>query len=93
VYSLEKRKTPKTEYKKSERRNCIKTVRTIFELLERCALHITFLTFPVIQQLYFSQLTSQSGAAEVTGHVRITLMGRYVWKVLIFCHVYRYVII
>lgn len=61
----------------------------LFELLERHALQITFLTFPVIQQLHFSQLTSPSGPAEVTGHIRITLDRWYVWKVLIFCHVYK----
>lgn len=61
----------------------------LFELLKRHALQITFLTCPVIQKLHFSQLMSQSGPAEVTGHIRITLDRRYVWKVLIFCHVYK----
>lgn len=54
-------------------------------------LQITFLTFPVIQQLRFSQLTSQRRPAKMTGHIKVTLEW-YARKMLIFCHVYRYVI-
>lgn len=80
LYSWEKRETLKTAiyicvyiYMK------VLELFELFELLERHALQITFLTFPVIQQLHFSQLMSPSGPAEVTGHIRITLDRRYVW--------------